>query len=481
MTDITTMFEKIYLNESNLREHLESPLLKEREEFLSHMEKKGLCLRYLQMASKYLLFAVQRLSLKDDAKEVVSLESIQVAGREWKKMKLSSPLRKNADESVNTKTKEFICTTVKWLSYIGRINPVYLNDKLIFNRFNKEPAFRLKYLCAPCFEERLAYLNYLESNGMSLSTLREYAEYQLHIIGFFNLTSLRRFTRSQLIVVARQWHAMVKGNRLKDARKRYKRFRAVSIGWLGYANLLVSDKPDVAESDKLDVYYNWMLKDRGLSVETVRQRKSELEHFFTYVYNTSYDFKSLNATCLDGYIEKRHNEGCSRRSIATIVVSLRAFLRFAYNQGFIQTDLSVGFKGPRVFELENLPVSPNWEDVKKLVDYYDGNKPRDIRNKAIMVVLAVYGMRCSELTNLTLKDIDWKNETICLHRVKRCRFQVLPLLPIAGNALVKYITEVRCNSLNREYLFLDLVAPFTKIKRNTVYQIVASAYKSLDK
>jgi hypothetical protein len=61
MTDITTMFEKIYLNESNLRKHLEAPLLKEREEFLSHMEKKGLCIRYLQMASRYLLFAVQRL------------------------------------------------------------------------------------------------------------------------------------------------------------------------------------------------------------------------------------------------------------------------------------------------------------------------------------------------------------------------------------------------------------------------------------
>jgi site-specific recombinase XerD len=297
---------------------------------------------------------------------------------------------------------------------------------------------------------------------------------------FLNLTSLRRFTRSQLIAAARQWGAMGNDNRLKDIGKRYKTFRAVAIGWLEYANLLVSDRPGVAESDKLDAYYNWMLKDRGLSMETVRQRKSELERFSTYVCHAGYNFRSLNANCLDGYLETRHNEGCYRRSIATIVVSLRSFLRFAYNQKFIQTDLSIGFKGPRVFELENLPASPNWEDVQRLVDYYDGNRPRDIRNKAIMVILAVYGMRCSELASLTLKDIDWGNETICLHRVKRCRFQILPLLPIVSNVLVRYITETRRNDLNREYLFLDLVAPFTKIKRGAVYQIVASAYKSLD-
>jgi integrase/recombinase XerD len=479
MTGVTTMFEKIYLKESNLRKHLETPLLKEREEFLSHMEEKRLCLRYLQITSKYLLFAVHALHLKDEAKEVVAFECIQAAGQKWKSMKLSGSLRKNADKRVDTKTKDFVCTTVKWLSSIGRISPVYLNDKLIFNRFNKEPAFRLKYLCAPYFEERLAYLNHLESNHLSLSTLREYAEYQLHIIEFLNLTSLHQFRRSELTAAARQWHAKGNNIRLQDAGRRYKTFRAVAIGWFEYANLLISDKPNIAGSEKLDAYCNWMFKDKGLSKETIRGRKLELEHFFTYIFHEGIDFTSLNAACLDSYIGKRHDEGCSRRSIATIVTSLRDFLRFAYDQELIQTDLSVMLKSPRLFSLESLPTAPNWEDVKRLVDYYGGNKPRDIRNKAIMIIFAVYGIRCSELENLTLRDVDWKNDTIYLHRAKRCRSQILPLLPVVGNTLAKYITEIRRNDLSREYLFLDLVAPFTKIKPATVYHVVASAYKAL--
>ena len=472
------MFEKIYLKESNLRKHLDAPLLNERMKFLSQMQEKGNCLRYLQITSKYLLFAVKALYLKDDSKEVVSFESIQLAGQEWKRMKLSSSRRHNADESVDTKTKDFVCTTVKWLSGIGRINPIYLNEELIFIRLNKEPAFRLKYLCAPYLEERLSYLNHLEVNGMSRSTLREYAEYQLYIIEFLNLIFLCRFSITEITTAARQWQALGIDN-IKNARKRYKTFRAVANGWFEYANLLVSDKPDIAESEKLDEYCNWMLNEKGLSIVTIQNRRLELEHFFTYVFHENYDIKSLNAACLDGYIKKRHDEGCNRRSIATIVTSLKDFLRFAYYQKLTQTDLSVLLKAPRLFSLENLPISLDREDVQRLVCYYDGNKPRDIRNKAIMIIFAVYGIRCSELANLTLKDVDWKNDTIYLRRVKRCSPQILPLLPIVGNTLAGYITEIRRNDLSREYLFLDLVAPFTKVKRATVYNVVASAYKAL--
>jgi len=176
----------------------------------------------------------------------------------------------------------------------------------------------------------------------------------------------------------------------------------------------------------------------------------------------------------------RHNEGCGRRSIAKIISDLKDFLRFAYNHKMIKTDLSFVLKSPRIYNLEGLPTSPKWENVQRLINHYDGNTPRNIRNKAILILLSVYGIRCSELCNLTLNDIDWENDTIYLHRVKGCRSQVLPLLPIVGNALTKYITEARRNNLKRKSLFLDLLAPYTQVKQTTIYQVVSGAYKSLN-
>ena len=60
------MLNKIYLKDSNLRPHLEAPLLKEREKFVSHIAQRGYCLRYQQMVAEYLLFAVRYLGLKDE-------------------------------------------------------------------------------------------------------------------------------------------------------------------------------------------------------------------------------------------------------------------------------------------------------------------------------------------------------------------------------------------------------------------------------
>lgn len=67
--------------------------------------------------------------------------------------------------------------------------------------------------------------------------------------------------------------------------------------------------------------------------------------------------------------------------------------------------------------------------------------------------LTVYGLRCSEVTNMKLKDIDWRNETLYLRRAKNCRPQVLPLLPIVGDAIIRYIKEARFNKSGNEYLF----------------------------
>ena len=247
-----------------MRKHLDAPLLNERIVFLLQMEEKGNSLRSLQITSNYLLFAVRVLHLKDDTKDVVSFERIQLAGREWKQMRLSSSRRKNTDESVDTKKRDFVCITVKWLSGIGRINPLYLNDELIFNRLNKEPSFRLNYYCAPYFEERLAYLNHLEANGMSFNSLREYAEYQLYIIEFLNLTFSCRFSSSEIKTAAVKWNAMGNNNMLKDSTKRLQYFRKVANGWFKYANLIISDKPNIEESEKLDAYCDWMFKDNYL-------------------------------------------------------------------------------------------------------------------------------------------------------------------------------------------------------------------------
>ncbi|MGE4283833.1 MAG: hypothetical protein AB7G87_08945 [Clostridia bacterium] len=77
--------------------HLLSPRLQERESFLKVMKQKGRCLRSLQMAAEYLLFAVHTLDLNDN-NGIVRLEDIVSSGEFWK----------------DKKSKFYVSTVVKW-------------------------------------------------------------------------------------------------------------------------------------------------------------------------------------------------------------------------------------------------------------------------------------------------------------------------------------------------------------------------------
>jgi integrase len=73
---------------------------------------------------------------------------------------------------------------------------------------------------------------------------------------------------------------------------------------------------------------------------------------------------------------------------------------------------------PRVFKQETLPSGPTWDVVQEIVDATAGDRPIAIRDHAILMLLAVYGVRSGEVARLQLTDIDWQRETITFARSK---------------------------------------------------------------
>jgi integrase len=63
---------------------------------------------------------------------------------------------------------------------------------------------------------------------------------------------------------------------------------------------------------------------------------------------------------------------------------------------------------PRIYRHEGLPLGPTWEQVKGIIPDPAGDKPFQLRDRAILLLLAVYGLRSGEVRHLRLDDIDWK-------------------------------------------------------------------------
>jgi len=94
------------------------------------------------------------------------------------------------------------------------------------------------------------------------------------------------------------------------------------------------------------------------------------------------------------------------------------------------------------------------------------------------MLLAVYGLRRGEVAQLQLDDLDWVGERITITRSKRPCIQRFPLVPIVGEAILRYLREVRPRCTHRN-LFLSLKAPIRPLSAMSISPIVRSRLKAL--
>src|SRR5207249_11773725 len=94
------------------------------------------------------------------------------------------------------------------------------------------------------------------------------------------------------------------------------------------------------------------------------------------------------------------------------------------------------------------------------------------------LLLAAYGLRSGDVSRLRLEDLDWQNETLRIVQPKRRQAQQYPLVPEAGDAIVRYLTQVRPRCASRE-VFLTLHAPIRRIAQGTLWNVVGDRMRKL--
>ncbi len=97
------------------------------------------------------------------------------------------------------------------------------------------------------------------------------------------------------------------------------------------------------------------------------------------------------------------------------------FFRYGEQVGWTKPGIASAIHGPRVYQHENLPLGPSWADVQRLLASTETNRKADIRDRPILLLLAVYGLRVSEVQRLRLEDVDWEQKTLSITATKQQR------------------------------------------------------------
>ncbi len=256
--------------------------------------------------------------------------------------------------------------------------------------------------------------------------------------------------------------------------------RVIDIGrpWLRFLGWWREADAPLSSQGHLDSYVSWMRDERGFTPSTVEQWRRTTTRFLRWCEQTGRRLGELTAGDIDNYIANRGEHRWTRVSTANTVSALRAFLRYAAKEDWCSSRLAESIARPRLYQQESLPYAPTWSVVQQMLADVDTDKPRDVRDRAILLLLALYGMRSGEVAALRLDQIDWARRILGLVRLKRRQPQIYPLLPTVAEALARYIDTVRPPSSCGE-VFLCMHAPLRPLRAGSIFDIANRRFVAL--
>ena len=325
---------------------------------------------------------------------------------------------------------------------------------------------------APCVDERNRYLRHCAAHGARPSVLKIKRNELRWIARRLGPDADRGVGMTELMPIA------MERQNLHGAATAVRRVIDIGRPWLRFLGWWREPAVLFLYRDHLDRYVTWMRDERGFTPATVEQWSRTTKRFLLRCAAASRQLGELTAGDIDNYVATQ-GKGCwTRVSTANVVTALRAFLRYAGKEGWCSNRLAESISRPRLYQQESLPYAPDWSAVQQMLADVDTDNSRDIRDRAILLLLALYGMRSGEVAALRLDQIDWAGRTLGLVRLKRRQPQIYPLLPVVAEALARYIDTVRPPS-SRQEVFLCMQAPLRPLKAGSIFDVANRRFVSL--
>lgn len=324
---------------------------------------------------------------------------------------------------------------------------------------------------APFLQERERYLRHCAEFGAAPGSLCIKRNELIWVARLLPATASHGVDVSLLHEIARERASMHTGVTMEY------RMIAAARPWLRFLGWWREPTIVLPFQGHLDRYVKWMRDERGFTPSTVAQWQSRTTQFLQWCVDTDRRLEDLQPDDIDAYFIQNASRW-GRISMKGVTGALRIYLRYAATQGLCDSRLAAALRTPRVYTQESLPYAPRWADVQRILATTATDKPADIRNRAILMLLSIYGMRRGEVVALRLDQVNWAGRTLHVFRLKRRQPQVYPLLPTVAEALASYIDTVRPPA-SAPQIFLGLHAPHRPLTPQAVFDLVNDRFKAL--
>jgi integrase/recombinase XerC len=201
--------------------------------------------------------------------------------------------------------------------------------------------------------------------------------------------------------------------------------------------------------DYIDKFLRYLRVEKAASPHTLRAYKKDLEEFIGFIKTNP---EHVEIADVRGFIAEQIKRGLNKTTASRRLASLRSFYRFLYREGYTKTNPAKLVSNPRLPKL--LPRFLSVDDVFNFVERPSGAGFINTRDRAILELLYSSGLRVSEISGLSIDEINTK-EGFLKVRGKGRKERMVPIGSKAIDAIKSYLAERLTLKTNESFLFLN--------------------------
>ncbi len=261
-----------------------------------------------------------------------------------------------------------------------------------------------------------------------------------------------------------------RGKLIVSGRKRRRRCSRHFIEFLRDRRAIAPVEAKAVGDPHTAAYLGWLKQHRGASDETIRRYRAEVDRLMPMLGAPS----QWDAAALRRAFERRSKE--TPGSASLLVTIIRSYLRFLIGQGQCRPALLHAIPSVQRYRLSTLPRYVDPATIERIIAACPTGRPVEVRDKAIILLLARLGLRAGDIRDMRLDDIDWRLGHVTV-KGKTRRPDRLPLPQDVGDAILAYISAARPKAIEA-HLFLRAQAPFRPFRSSAeIAGIVARTFE----
>jgi integrase/recombinase XerD len=191
----------------------------------------------------------------------------------------------------------------------------------------------------------------------------------------------------------------------------------------------------------LNQYLNYLRFEKNLSENSIDAYKNDLKRYIDFLKTQRVDdLENIDEKHISRLIQVLSQIGLATSSVARNLSSIRSFHRFLLYEDTLKKDPSEHVEGAKI--IRRLPSVLTFAEIEHIFNQVDLHHPLGLRDRAMVELLYACGLRISELLNLPVREIYFKEKFVRILG-KGDKERLVPVSERCLNWIKKYLDRCR--------------------------------------